>query len=147
MVVIVVGIISIIVVPKINIDSGKIPPVADVVASDIRYTQMLAMSTTSSACITLGATAGTTYTYGASYNSTSGLCNGTLASGAVGTAGATRDLTAIASGVTASSTQPSFMAFNSLGEPYGIAAPATVTITGAGNTKTLTVQPYTGKVQ
>ena len=130
-VIILLGIIAAVAIPKINTDAGQVPPAADIVASDIQYTQMYAMTNNTSSCITL-ATNTATYNYAGTY--AAGACTG----------GATRNLASVGANVTISAGQT--IAFNSLGEPYGLAAAATITVASGGNTKNITVSPYTGKV-
>ena len=138
-VIILVGILAAVVAPKMNTDAAIVPPAADVVASDIQYTKMYAMTNNVSSCINLGVNQAT-YNYAA-------VCTGVACATCSG--GTTRDLTKIGPNVTVSSTL-SPLAFNSLGEPYGLtttAATITVQNGSSDNQKSLTVYPYTGKVQ
>ncbi len=129
-VIILVGIIAAVVAPNINTDAGQVPPAADIVASDIQYTQMYAMTNNTSSCITL--VPGATYTYAGNYSAPN--CTGGLA----------RNLAAVGANVTVSAGQT--LAFNSLGEPYGLAAAATITVANGVATKQIVVNAYTGKV-
>lgn len=130
-VIILVGILAAVVAPKINTDAGQVPPAADIVASDVQYTQMYAMTNNTSACITL-ATGAATYNYAGAW--AGGVCTG----------GTARDLAVVGPNVTVSAGQT--LAFNSLGEPYGLAAPATITVANGAATKSIVVNAYTGKV-
>jgi len=94
---------------------------ADLIKSDIRFTQRRAMgeSTTHSISFTSG-------------------------SGTYTRAGDTRDLGGLNSALTVSTTVA--ITFNSFGEPNGITSPVTITLSLGGSTQNLTVEPYTGYV-
>ncbi|MBI5179333.1 MAG: prepilin-type N-terminal cleavage/methylation domain-containing protein [Nitrospinae bacterium] len=127
-VIVLMGILAVAVIPKMNVDSTAAPATADLVASDILYTQMAAMSQHVRMSITM--TSGSA-TYNYAVNATTGL-------------GEARNLADIKS--TASISVGQVLTFNTLGEPELITAPITITITDGTTTKSLTVQPYTGKV-
>jgi Tfp pilus assembly protein FimT len=154
-VIVVVIIIAAVVVPAINVDSGKVPPAVDMVRADIQYTQMLAMSRNTTTCIAFQGTS--TYTYAANLGNTTctgtctyavanGVCAGTCSVAGLACPVLTRDISQIASGVTVASS-PTSILFNSLGEPKGLNAASTITISSGANTKSLTLSPYTGKLQ
>jgi len=122
MVIVIIGILAVVVAPRINIGASSVSTGAELVASDITLTQLEAMSRHKQ--ITISVTSGTqTYTYGN---------------------GRTRNLGEINAGLTVSSATP--ITFNSLGEPVGTTTAKTITLASGTSTKTVTVLPYTGKV-
>lgn len=127
-VIVLMGILAVAVIPKMNVDSTAAPATADVVASDILYTQMAAMSQHVRMSITI-TTGSPTYNY--AVNATTGV-------------GEARDLSQIKS--TASVSAGQVLTFNTLGEPELVTSLVTITVTDGTTTKSLTVQPYTGKI-
>jgi len=126
-VMIIIGILAAIVLPKIDFGGtssrASVDGAANMIASDIRYAQEFAMANRVSKTIRFIATQ-SSYTF----LPTSGLDpSGQLASLRV-TIGTTRDFT-----------------FNSLGEPT-TGGGSFVTVSDGVNTKTITVLQYTGKV-
>jgi prepilin-type N-terminal cleavage/methylation domain-containing protein len=126
LVMVIIGILAAIVLPKINFSttsySASVYGAAYMVASDIRYTQESAMANRVSKSIVF-TSGSTTYTF----NPTSTLDpSGRLPEG-----------------VTMNTTQT--ITFNSLGEPT-TGGGTSVTVTGGGQTKTISVVSYTGKV-
>ena len=133
-VMIIIGILAAIVLPKIDFGAtssrASVDGAAYMIASDIRYVQECAMANrvTKSVVFTSGQSI---YTFPATTPSTSGLDpSGRLPSG-----------------VTISSTSPSpcIITFNSLGEPI-VGGNGSVTASSGGVTRTITVVNYTGKV-
>ena len=133
-VMIIIGILAAIVLPKIDFGGtssrASVDGAAYMIASDIRYVQECAMANrvTKSVVFTSGQSI---YTFPATTPSTSGLDpSGRLPSG-----------------VTISSTSPSpcIITFNSLGEPI-VGGNGSVTASSGGVTRTITVVNYTGKV-
>jgi MSHA pilin protein MshC len=124
-VMIIIGILAAIVIPKIDFGStssrASVDGAAYMIASDIRYAQEFAMATRASKTITFSA-GGNSY----SFNPTNNLDpTGRLPYGVTTTA-----LT---------------LTFNSLGEPT-VGGGSSVTVSGGGLTRTITVLNYTGKV-
>jgi MSHA pilin protein MshC len=130
MVMIIIGILSAIVLPKIDFGGtssrASVDGAAYMIASDIRYVQECAMANrvTKSVVFTSGQSI---YTFPATTPSTSGLDpSGRLPSGVT-----------IATTIT--------FTFNSLGEPTS-GGGSSVTVSGGGQTRTISVLNYTGKV-
>ena len=124
-VMIVIGIVAAMVLPKIDFGGtssrASVDGAANMIASDIRYTQECAMATRTSKTITFSA-GGNSY----SFNPINNLDpTGRLPYGVTTTA-----LT---------------LTFNSLGEPT-VGGGSSVTVSDGVNTKTITVLQYTGKV-
>ena len=124
-VMIIIGIVAAIVLPKIDFGGtssrASVDGAANMIASDIRYAQEFAMATRASKTITFSA-GGNSY----SFNPTNNLDpTGRLPYGVTTTA-----LT---------------LTFNSLGEPT-VGGGSSVTVSGGGLTRTITVLNYTGKV-
>lgn len=124
-VMIIIGIVAAIVLPKIDFGGtssrASVDGAANMIASDIRYTQECAMATRTSKTITFSA-GGNSYLF----NPTNNLDpTGRLPYGVTTTA-----LT---------------LTFNSLGEPT-VGGGSSVTISGGGQTRTISVVNYTGKV-
>jgi len=128
MVMVIIAILAAVVIPRAGFDispRASVEGAAYMVASDIRYVQECAMANRVSKSVNfvLGAS---TYTFPATVPSTNNLDpSGRLPSGV--TIGTTITIT-----------------FNSLGEPTTGAA--SVTVSGGGQTKTISVVNYTGKV-
>ena len=129
MVMVIIGILCAVVIPKIGFtisSSASVDGGAYMIASDIRYVQECAMANrvTKSVVFTSGQSI---YTFPATTPSTSGLDpSGRLPSGVT-----------IATTIT--------FTFNSLGEPTA-GGGSSVTVSGGGQTRTITVLNYTGKV-
>jgi prepilin-type N-terminal cleavage/methylation domain-containing protein len=124
-VMIIIGIVAAIVLPKVDFGGtssrASVDGAANMIASDIRYAQECAMATRASETITFSA-GGNSY----SFNPTNNLDpTGRLPYGVTTTA-----LT---------------LTFNSLGEPT-VGGGSIVTVSDGVNTKTITVLQYTGKV-
>jgi prepilin-type N-terminal cleavage/methylation domain-containing protein len=124
-VMIIIGIVAVIVLPKIDFGGtssiASVDGAANMIASDIRYAQEFAMATRTSKTITFSA-GGNSY----SFNPTNNLDpTGQLPYGVTTTA-----LT---------------LTFNSLGEPT-VGGGSSVTVSGGGQTRTISVVNYTGKV-
>lgn len=128
MVIVLIGILSITVAPRLtNTVNINLSLAANVIVSDIINTQQDAMSTHQSLGITFSS-GSATYTYGKD--------------------SLTRDLTELNSALTIS--VGTTIRFNSIGEPknssdVGFAMVQTITVSDGSNTKSLTIQPYTGK--
>jgi len=129
-VMIIIGILAAIVLPKIDFGGtfsrASVDGAAYMIASDIRYVQECAMANrvTKSVVFTSGQSI---YTFPATTPSTSGLDpSGRLPSGVT-----------IATTIT--------FTFNSLGEPTS-GGGSSMTVSGGGQTKTISVLNYTGKV-
>jgi prepilin-type N-terminal cleavage/methylation domain-containing protein len=129
LVIVIVGILVAIVVPKTNItvtSETSVNGAAYMIASDIRYTQECAMANRVSKSVSFVA-GQNFYTFPATVPSTSGLDpSGRLISG-------------VTTGTTITFT------FNSLGEPIA-GGGNSVTVSDGATTKTITVLQYTGKV-
>ena len=128
MVMVIIAILAAVVIPRAGFDispRASVEGAAYMIASDIRYVQECAMANRVSKSVNF--VSGTsTYTFPATVPSTSNLdSSGRLPSGV--TIGTTITIT-----------------FNSLGEPTTGAS--SVTISGGGQTKTISVVNYTGKV-
>jgi prepilin-type N-terminal cleavage/methylation domain-containing protein len=123
-VMIIIGIVAAIVIPRFDFATStraSVDGAAYMIASDIRYAQEFAMATRASKTITFSA-GGNSY----SFNPTNNLDpTGRLPYGVTTTA-----LT---------------LTFNSLGEPT-VGGGSSVTVSGGGLTRTITVLNYTGKV-
>ena len=129
-VLVIIGILAVVVLPKIDFGSTSTRASVDgasyIVASDIRYAQEFAMANRVSKTVTFSSTLHPDYY---TFSPTSGLdSTGRLPSGVT----IQTDFT---------------ITFNSLGEPIaGVPAPGFVRISGGGQTRTITVVNYTGKV-
>jgi type II secretory pathway pseudopilin PulG len=126
-VMVVIGILSVIVIPKLNLTfttwRASVGGAAYMIASDIRYAQEFAMANRVSKTVTFSTATPTIYTF----SPTSGMDpSGRLPSGAT-----------ISTNFT--------ITFNSLGEPT-TGGDGSVTVSGGGLSKTITVVQYTGKV-
>lgn len=128
MVMVIVAILAAVAIPRVGFDTSPRASVeggAYMIASDIRYAQECAMANRLSKSIAF-VSGQSIYTFPATDPSTSNLDpSGRLPSGV--TVGTTITIT-----------------FNSLGEPTTGAA--SVTVSGGGGTKTISVANYTGKV-
>lgn len=127
-VIIILGIMAAVAIPRVDFTSHRAPIGSDVVVSDIMSTQIAAMSQHKQLSITM-VTNSPTYQY--SFDVLT----------AIGTA---RDLTEVDTNLKIGTGQ--VITFNSLGEPVGLLAPATITVTDGTTTKSITIQPYTGKL-
>ncbi len=116
------GIIYISASPFLRIDESGIQNAALVVASDISRTQLDAMAKGRKLNLSF-ASGSCIYLYGD---------------------GATRDLSEFGSGTVISSGGP--VEFNSLGEPVGATSPITLRLSSGSSSRSLTIEPYTGKV-
>lgn len=126
-VIVLIGILAVVLLPRASIIGGSSPIAADLVASDIRVTQREAM--TRETPLSVSFTAGSAvYKY---------------ATDAVGK-GEVRDLLEL--GPSTSIGLAKTITFNSLGEPLGLALPLAIAVTDGATIKTVTVEPYTGKV-
>ena len=130
---ILIGILAVVLIPRMDYTlsgAASVAGAADMIASDIRYAQECAMANRVSKSITFISGQGT-YTFPATVPSTRQLDpSGQLPSGT--TIGTTLTIT-----------------FNSLGEPISIPVGTgfvTISISGTGGAKTITVSNYTGKV-
>jgi len=122
MVIVIIGILAVVAAPKMNIGASSVSNGAELVASDIKATQLEAMSRHMQ--VTISIIGGSqTYTYGN---------------------GRTRNLGEVNAALTVSSATP--ITFNSIGEPVGATAVKIITVASGASTQTVTVQPYTGKV-
>ncbi len=121
-----IGILSAVVIPKVDFaisNRGSVEGAAYMVASDIRYAQEFAMANRTSK--TVAFTSGSSvYNFAPPHNLDP---SGRLPTGIT----ITKDFR---------------VRFNSLGEPTFEIGDETVTISGGGVTKTIRVEPYTGRV-
>ena len=130
MVVVIIGILAWVAITKYPTTGISLETAADMIKSDIRSVQALAMAKHASKSLTFSSS--TAYEFQA-----------------IAGANKTRNFDDIFQGeisLTSPSTYPSVITFNSLGEPtagYG----SSITITTGSTTKTLTVLRYTGKVE
>jgi prepilin-type N-terminal cleavage/methylation domain-containing protein len=129
-VIIIIGILAAVLLPRLDFGTtsskASVDGAAYMIASDIRYTQECAMANRVSKGISF-AIGQNSYTFPATAPSTSGLDpSGRLPSG-------------VTTGTTITFT------FNSLGEPI-LNGGGSVTVSGGGVTRTITVTQYTGKV-
>jgi prepilin-type N-terminal cleavage/methylation domain-containing protein len=127
MVMAIIGILAAIVIPKIDFGAissrASVDGAAYMIASDIRYAQEFAMANRVSKTVTFSTATPTVYTF----NPISGLDpSGRLPSGVI-----------ISNNFT--------ITFNSLGEPTTGGA-GSVSVSGGGQAKTISVVNYTGKV-
>ena len=125
-VMIIIGILAAVIIPRVGFDTtprASVEGAAYMVASDIRYAQECAMATRVSKTITFSTATPTIY----AFSPTSQLDpSGRLPAGV--TIGSNFIIT-----------------FNSLGEPI-VGGGGSVTVSGGGQTRTITVTNYTGKV-
>lgn len=126
-VIVLIGILAVVLLPRASLIGGSSPMAADLVASDIRVTQREAMTRETPLSVSFAA-GSSSYKY-----ATDAVGNGEM-----------RDLaelgpnTCIGMGKT--------ITFNSLGEPLGLAIPLAIAVTDGATTRTVSVEPYTGKV-
>ena len=129
MVMVIIAILAAVVIPRAGFDispKASVEGAAYMIASDIRYVQECAMANRASKSVAF-VSGGSTYTFPATVPSTSNLDpSGRLPSGV--TIGTTVTIT-----------------FNSLGEPIP-GGGGSVTVSGSGQTRTISVVNYTGKV-
>ena len=123
LVTLVIAILAAVIIPRVGFDtagSASVEGAAQMVASDIRYTQECAISTRTSKTITFPG--GNSYSFSHSNNlDPSGR---------------------LPAGVTTSALT---LTFNSLGEPIA-GGGGSLTVSGSGGTKTINIANYTGKV-
>ena len=126
MVIVIIGILAFVAIQKYSATSDvSLATAADMIKSDIRSVQALAMAKHTAKSLTFGSTI---YTF----DKQSGTQQ--------------RNLDNIFDGKISLNTYPGSITFNSLGEPtagYG----SSITITNGNSPKTLTVLQYTGKVE
>ena len=129
MVVVIIGILAWVAITKYPTTGISLETAADMIRSDIRSVQALAMAQHASKTLTFNSS--TEYVFPAA-----------------GGGNKTRNLTNIFDGNISLSAYPAGnITFNSLGEPTaGYGAGNSITITTGSSTKTLTVLRYTGKV-
>lgn len=121
LVVIIIGILGAAILPSFFPSSIGSSLAADVVASDIAYTQIKAMK--KNMPLTFTVTGSFTYGYGD---------------------GLSRDLRTFNPFLSISAVLP--ITFNGLGEPLGLAAPAVITVNDGIDTRSVVIEPYTGKL-
>ena len=142
-IILLVGILAFVAVPRFSGPSLRVDAQAEQLASDIRYTQTLAMTQGDRFRINLTATG---------YQITSSTGAATVAHPGTGSTNAVA-----LNGVTLSGWSPpltnNYLAFDSRGVPYslvtsstGLAASATITLSGGGYARNLLVSPETGRV-
>ncbi len=136
MTIVILGILAAYATPKFSSTSEfSVAGAAEVVASDITYTQREAMSTRQRLSVRIPATLPDPI-YDYAYDTAAAT-------------GKPRDLTEFNASLSVTAVSPSgttdFL-FNSLGEPVGITAQAAITVSDGNVTKTITIEPYTGKV-
>ena len=134
LVMVIVGILAAIVVPRIDFGGtssrASVDGAAYIIASDIRYTQECAMANRVSKSIRF-AIGQNSYTFPATVPQTNSLDpSGQLMSGVT---------------ISNNSTDPYIVQFNSLGEPI-VGGNGWVEVTVGGQTRRITVLQYTGKV-
>jgi len=131
MVMVIIGILAATLIPKFNLatsSKASVDGAAYMIASDIRYAQEFAMANRVSKTVTFSSTSHPDYY---TFSPTSGLdSSGQLPSGVT---------------ITSTSPSPCIVTFNSLGEPI-VGGNASVTVSSGGQSRTITVLQYTGKV-
>lgn len=120
-VVIIISIISATILPRFFSSQVGGSLAADVLASDIIFTQLEAMN--QNRPLTVSVTTPFTYSYGDSLS---------------------RDLRSMNLSLTISATAP--VTFNSLGEPVGLSNPAVIIINDGTETASVMIEPFTGKI-
>lgn len=120
-VVIIISIISAAVLPRFFNSQVGGSLAADVLASDIAFTQQEAMHKNKP--LTVRVTTSFAYSYGD---------------------GLSRDLRSMNPSLSISAAQP--VTFNSLGEPVGLSNPAAITIDDGNETVVVMIEPFTGKL-
>ena len=142
-IILLVGILAFVAIPRLSGPSLRVDAQAEQLASDIRYTQTLAMTQGDRFRINLIATG---------YQITSSTGAATVAHPGTGTTSAVA-----LNGVTLSGWSPpltnNYVAFDGRGVPYvlftsstGLAANATITLSGGGYARNLVISPETGRV-
>ena len=128
MVIVIIGILAFVAIQKYSATSDvSLATAADMIKSDIRSVQALAMAKHTAKSLTFGSTI---YTF----DKQSGTQQ--------------RNLDNIFDGKISLNTYPGSITFNSLGEPTSTTDPGdSISITNGSSTKTLTVLRYTGKVE
>ena len=127
MVIVIIGILAFVAITKYPTTGISLETAADMIKSDIRSVQALAIAQHTAKILTFGSTI---YTFDA--------LSGTKQ----------RNLTNIFDGKISLNTYPGSITFNSLGEPTSTTDPGdSISITNGSSTKTLTVLRYTGKVE
>lgn len=127
MVVVIIGILAFVAITKYPTTGISLETAADMIKSDIRSVQALAMARHTIQSLTFNSS--TEYEFPV-----------------IGEGNKTRNFANIFKGGISLSAYPASISFNSLGEPtagYG----SSITITNGSTTKTLTVLQYTGKVE
>lgn len=120
-VVIIIGILAAAILPRFFSSQVGGSLAADVVASDIIFTQLEAMS--KNRPLTVSVTTPFTYSYGD---------------------GLSRDLRSMNPSISISAAQP--VTFNGLGEPVGLANPVAVILNDGNETVSVMIEPFTGKL-
>lgn len=120
-VVIIIGIISAAILPRFFSSQVGGSLAADLVASDIAFTQIEAMN--KNRPLTVSVTTPFTYSYGD---------------------GLSRDLRSMDPSLSISAARP--VTFNGLGEPVGLTNPAAIIVNDGAGTVSVTVEPFTGKI-
>jgi prepilin-type N-terminal cleavage/methylation domain-containing protein len=127
MVIVIIGILLLVAIQKYPTTEISLETAADMIRSDIRSVQALAMAQHASKTLTFNSS--TEYVFPI-----------------LGEGNKTKDLDNIFDGAISLNAYPASISFNSLGEPTaGYGSP--ITITTGSTTKTLTVLQYTGKVE
>jgi MSHA pilin protein MshC len=146
----VLGIISVIALPRLSQNTVELSGQAEQVASDIRRAQSMSMTRAAALgaqgryCIFFTTTG---YQYRSNGNSYAAPCTVAVAHPATGSAAAV-----VLGGSTAVSTANltgGYVEFDSKGQPTSFAAPAsnaTITLTATGGPRTVVISPVTGKV-
>jgi len=127
MVIVIIGILAFVAIQKYPATGISLETAADMIKSDIRSVQALAMSQHASQTLTFNSS--TEYEFPV-----------------IGEGNKARNFADIFEGGISLSAYPALISFNSLGEPttgYG----SSITITTGSTTKTLTVLRYTGRVE
>ena len=120
-VVIIIGIIATAVLPRFFSTQVGGSLAADLVASDIAFTQVEAMN--KNRPLTVRVTTPFTYSYGD---------------------GLIRDLRSMNPSLSVSAARP--VTFNGLGEPVGLTNPAAITVNYGAETVSVMIEPFTGKI-
>ena len=120
-VVIILGIITAAILPRFFSSQIGGSLAADLVASDIAFTQFQAMN--KNRPLTVSVTSPSTYIYGD---------------------GLSRDLGSMNPSLSISAARP--VTFNGLGEPVGLANPAAIIVNYGAETVSVIIEPFTGKI-
>jgi len=126
MVIVIIGILAVVAIQKYPTTEISLETAADMIRSDIRSVQALAMAQYASKTLTFSSTE---YVFPT-----------------LGEGNKTRKFADIFEGGISLSVYPASISFNSLGEPTA-AQDDSITITTGSTTKTLTVLQYTGRVE